>query len=379
MNNLGRISSRGFSAAELLITLFIASLFLISGYQLYTYVVRDGAEASQVSKASNIAYQYLRQVAADENYIKDECSTATQPGSQSLNPNTGLNNASVNVVISCPHNDNDDLEGVHLLTATVTYASSNGNETVSHAMTAAKPVVIAGGGGTNNHMQTVTTANCPTTRTMKVDARDNRTYWVQKLGDGKCWMLTNLAYAGGGTNTYSDTRTLTNGTGGATSYTVASYYVPTGANPTTNPTQPSTSTNGTGQYGYFYNWCAAMGAQTSTSACANATTPAPNVNTSICPAGWRLPTGNGGEFGALNTAVNGGSTSTDAGLLSGWLAQRGGYWSSGFSYQGSYGYYWSSTQNSATYGYGLGFSSTLVNPASYGYKGGGFAVRCVAN
>jgi hypothetical protein len=105
-------------------------------------------------------------------------------------------------------------------------------------------------------MQTITAANRPSTHTRGVDARDNYTYWVQKLADGKCWMLTNLAYVGSGTNTYSDTKTLTNGTaGGPQTYTIPSYYViPSTTNCTTEPTDPSTSTTGTGQYGYLYNW-----------------------------------------------------------------------------------------------------------------------------
>lgn len=235
----------------------------------------------------------------------------------------------------------------------------------------------SGGGAvaTGDPIQSVTSSNCPTDRTMVVDARDNRSYWVQKLDDGKCWMLTNLAYAGGGTNTYNDTKTITESS--SHSYTEAYYYVPSGASPTMAPSQPSTSTDGTGQYGYLYNWCAAMGAQTATSACANATTPAPSATTSICPSGWRLPTGNSGELGALNTAINSGSTGTDTGLRSAWLAQRGGNWDTAFNRQGSYGYYWSSTQNSANFAYNLLFLSSGVYPTNYLSKSYGFAVRCV--
>lgn len=123
----------GFSAAELLITLFIASLFLISGYQLYTYVVRDGQESAQLSKASNLAYQYLRSTAANSTYVKTPCSTTSQPGSQNLSSNTGLNSASVNVVISCPYSS-APLNSTSLLTATVTYNSPSGQETVTHAL-----------------------------------------------------------------------------------------------------------------------------------------------------------------------------------------------------------------------------------------------------
>lgn len=230
-----------------------------------------------------------------------------------------------------------------------------------------------------NTMQAVTSLTCPTTRTRVVDARDNHTYWIQKLADGKCWMLTNLAYAGGGTNTYNDVKTLTNGTGGSATYAVPSYYiVPSTTSYTTEPTAPSVATDGTGQYGYLYNWCGAMGGQ-STAACANASTPAPNVSVSVCPAGWRLPTNTGAEFSALNTAVNGGSTSTDSGLRINWLAQRAGFWSAGFSFQGSEGYYWSSTQSSASYARGLYHDGSSVAVSNSTNKNFGFAVRCVAS
>lgn len=228
------------------------------------------------------------------------------------------------------------------------------------------------------YMQTVTTANCPTTRTMAIDARDNHTYWVQKFSDGRCWMLTNLGYAGGGTDTYGDAKPLTNGTGGAVDYNVAYYYVvPDTTNYTTNPTAPSTSTDGTGQYGYLYNWCAAMGAQPG-GACSNGTAPVPNAAISICPAGWRLPTSNGGELTALNTAVNNGLTNTDSGLRANWLAQRSGTWYNGFSNQGVAGFYRSSNQYSVATTYVLSLGNTNANPVNTNNKVSGFAVRCIA-
>ena len=243
----------------------------------------------------------------------------------------------------------------------------------------------------NNYIQSVNKASCPSTRVMAVDARDNRTYWIQKLGSD-CWMLTNLAYAGGGTNTYGDVinqgtgapgtpkGTLSNGTADtATTYTEAKYYISPSANPTTEPTAPSTSTNGTGQYGYLYNWCAAMGGQ-DTAACAEATTPAPVPTTNICPAGWRLPTGGaGGEFEVMNNIVYTGKTDSDSSIIGApGLFQRSGYWYGSFYGQGFGGYYWSSTQNSATYAYGLSFGSTFVSPANYYGKLVARAVRCVA-
>ena len=77
--------------------------------------------------------------------------------------------------------------------------------TPSTGITAIVPFVAGG------HIQTATKSSCPSSRTLAVDARDNRTYWIQKLGND-CWMLTNLAYAGAGTNTYNDTKSLSNGT-----------------------------------------------------------------------------------------------------------------------------------------------------------------------
>ena len=190
-------------------------------------------------------------------------------------------------------------------------------------------------------------------------------------------MLTNLAYAGAGNNTYNDTVALSVGT--ATTFTEAKYYIPTGANPRTEPTAPSTSTNGTGQYGYLYNWCAAMGGQ-NTAACANATTPAPIPTTNICPAGWRLPTGGaGGEFEVMNNIVYAGKTDSDSSIIGApGLFQRSGYWSNGFGGQGSSGDYWSSTQLSAASARNLNFNSANVLPAYSYFKYYGYAVRCVA-
>ncbi len=41
------------------------------------------------------------------------------------------------------------------------------------------------------------------------DARNSARYRVKKMPDQKCWMVDNLAYAGGGTDTYGDIQTLT--------------------------------------------------------------------------------------------------------------------------------------------------------------------------
>ena len=120
-----------------------------------------------------------------------------------------------------------------------------------------------------------------------------------------------------------------------------------------------------------------MGGQ-ATAACANTATPTPDTTTSICPSGWRLPTSNGGEFTALNGAVNGGSSSTDAGLRSSWLAQYSGLWGSGFANQGTKGFYWSSNQYPVSNANDLYFFNTNSSPNDGSTKTYGFAVRCLA-
>ena len=114
---------------------------------------------------------------------------------------------------------------------------------------------------------------------------------------------------------------------------------------------------------------------------ANATTPAPSTSISVCPAGWRLPTGEiaTGEFALLNNAINSGLTDSDAGLRSNWLAQLGGHWYNGFGGQGSPGHYWSASQNYTTDARTLYFDSSYVYPASNVLKSDVRSVRCLAS
>jgi uncharacterized protein (TIGR02145 family) len=239
---------------------------------------------------------------------------------------------------------------------------------------------------TGQRIQTVTASNCPASRTRVIDARDGATYWVRKVGN-LCWMETNLAYAGGGSNYYGDvTPVIPDGSSDATGQVAnARIYIPAGSSRTTGTTNPSPNVNGTGQYGYFYNWCAAMSNQPG--ACQNANVAQPNQGTNdgtnvynVCPANWRLPNGGAaGELAALNTAVNNGSTSTSAGLLANSLYMFAGGWRDGsFVSTGQYGYIWSSTANDAAKAYVSFFGKSSVNAADYFSKHHGYAVRCVS-
>lgn len=61
--------TQGFTAVELLITLFVAALFITSGYQLYAVATADSADIRERSLASNIGYKYLRIAEAESSFV----------------------------------------------------------------------------------------------------------------------------------------------------------------------------------------------------------------------------------------------------------------------------------------------------------------------
>ncbi|UTX51675.1 prepilin-type N-terminal cleavage/methylation domain-containing protein [Candidatus Saccharibacteria bacterium TM7i] len=233
-------------------------------------------------------------------------------------------------------------------------------------------------------MQMLTTGGCSTTRMLAFDVRDGLSYWVQKLADGKCWMLTSLAYSGRGTDTYGDAQRLEDLTSDTTfSPSTPAFYANSSNRPFT-PTAPSISTDGgaTGeQYGYLYNWCAAMGGQARV---CQEDSSALDSSISICPAGWRLPSRV--EYQALIAAI--GATNSTAGsqvLRTTWLAQYSGHWGmygwiGAFDEQGTAGYFWSGTEayaGSVTHADGLAFTYSSVGIASAVMSDAALAVRCM--
>jgi len=93
--------SNGFSAVELLITLFIAAAFLISGFQLYAVVIKDGGEVRMSARAANAATDYLQRYKSNV-AVKNPCESST-PLSDSAISVTGLSNTTVSVAITCPY------------------------------------------------------------------------------------------------------------------------------------------------------------------------------------------------------------------------------------------------------------------------------------
>lgn len=109
----------GFSAIELLITLFIAAAFIAAGYQLYSIIIKNGGDARQETIANNIAYDMLRRYSAD---IPPKCNPSkTASPAPSLPAGNGLSNPQgVTVIYACPYGSTSTVSKV---TVTITYGT----------------------------------------------------------------------------------------------------------------------------------------------------------------------------------------------------------------------------------------------------------------
>jgi len=101
----------GFTAVELLITLFVAAAFLIAAYQLFNLVIKDGGNTRAESRASNVAYDYMRQYAASSTTIP--CTPSTPLSSVPVSVD-GLSDATITVTVTCLPNAISSLSKVEV-------------------------------------------------------------------------------------------------------------------------------------------------------------------------------------------------------------------------------------------------------------------------
>ena len=248
--------------------------------------------------------------------------------------------------------------------------------------------------------------------TALTDTRDNTVYAVAKLADGNCWMIENLRLNA----TASTDNTKSQGFGGvftglanselssfASVATANSLYtidpsstslnvIAGGDNllyriPRFNSSSASLNTvivNASGSiytYGNYYNYAAAMANTTEMATIASSEW----SGTSICPKGWRLPTGGASgsnkEFEVLNTNANAGSTTSSAAIRSypNNFVFSGYVWNSAISGRGAYGGYISSSAGNGTGFYEYQISTSAVNVGRSVYRSVGDSVRCIAN
>lgn len=94
------IKEAGFTAVELLITLFIAAAFIGTAYQLYSIVIDDSGSARARTQASNIGYAALRKYSPQ---ATNPCSVITAAPTPTIPAGSGLSAASISVTYSCPY------------------------------------------------------------------------------------------------------------------------------------------------------------------------------------------------------------------------------------------------------------------------------------
>ena len=272
--------------------------------------------------------------------------------------------------------------------------------------------------------------------TARTDARDNNTYAVAKLADGKCWMIENLRLDDtpelSSTNTHNPSLPLNNSWyyKNSQSTLTTSNHLSYTTNPVqtawcndssaecynqsmlaTNNTTLFTNNTASGyfassnvySYGNYYNWYSATGGNGKHgSSYGNSY----HSTGDICPAGWHLPKGanktneTNNEFWSLIvTGLNGGVnpanydsytnpyyTGTEATPVSNTLRSYpnnfvyAGYVDGSSVYsRNSYGNYWSSSASSSSSAYAFGFSSSSVYPGTnFSVKYYGSMARCVA-
>ncbi|MDO4773639.1 MAG: type II secretion system protein [Candidatus Saccharibacteria bacterium] len=68
--------TKGFTIVELMITLGIAGIFLLSGFQLYQVVQLRNTEAREMSEAGNVGYGVLRKEAQNHTAYLPVCSSS---------------------------------------------------------------------------------------------------------------------------------------------------------------------------------------------------------------------------------------------------------------------------------------------------------------
>ena len=260
--------------------------------------------------------------------------------------------------------------------------------------------------------------------TALTDERDNQTYAIAKLADGKCWTIENLRLADkdssnndidlDSTNTHNPSLPLNNswyyknqqGTL-TTSNHLSATSDPTSTSPdtawcisnssdcddqsmlatnnitlfTNNTSSSYSAESNVYSYGNYYNWYSATAGHGKYGSSYGSSYTAPG---DICPAGWHLPTGNTtGEYYALNTALNAGATNSTA-------SNNLRSYPNNFVYSGAVrgssvvsrsfgGFYWSASGNSSNSAYYMYFNSSSVEPGSdYNSKYYGRLVRCLS-
>ena len=255
-----------------------------------------------------------------------------------------------------------------------------------------------------------------------IDSRDGKKYWITKLADGNIWMTQNLdleldnnrIYTPADTDVSADwqpIRSTIEFTGASFSgWDQNSRFAPYSASPGELYVYTSNATTNDIQYtslatcqaehpdcsahnhaGNYYNWSAAVASNDTSSL----TTQYDNAPDSICPAGWRLPTGRDSantassrEWNALLVAEGIMTNPTGSGYATNglnnirisplWLVRFGVVSGDGLGMTGRMSQYWSSTVYDINSAYQLFIeSNNTLSPVRSNSKPYGTSVRCL--
>lgn len=103
-------STDGFTAVELLITLFIAAVFIMTGYQLYSVIMNDGSTAKYQAKSANIAYEYLMNAEAT---VAASCTPGTS--TPAVPANSGVPAIEIAVNTTCPYGNGNQVSRLEVI------------------------------------------------------------------------------------------------------------------------------------------------------------------------------------------------------------------------------------------------------------------------
>ncbi len=265
---------------------------------------------------------------------------------------------------------------------TISYADPN---SASTTITVSGPgtVMLVG----RIYIQNVTASLCPTTAITAHDLRNGKAYTIQKLADGKCWMLDNLALdltnstvktvlSSSNTNASDATLNYLKNGGGTTSDKYATAGVASWSGPDSYSAPLIKVTYGS--KGIYYNYCAvSAGSYCYGDGDTYGSTATGNATEDICPKGWRLPTGGAsGEYQALYVAYSSNYTN----FVNAFNPQIAGFVSNNAYHYGN-GYYWTSTWIDVGRMNNLDVSASTVTTdatsTSNGWRRRGYSVRCV--
>lgn len=231
-----------------------------------------------------------------------------------------------------------------------------------------------------SYIQDVDPMTCLETPRTVVDMRDGQEYTIQKLADGRCWMVDNLNLGAVDiTNNLTPANTNINETvtadtfngwrksGSGSSYTSGEFISVSGIDETAQS-----------DYGTLYNYCAASAG----TYCMPSGSGSGNSTYDLCPAGWRLPKGGQSEDPTNEYKIL--ATSYDsidklrAPISEGGLAfTLAGYFQEGTTVNKvDDGYYWTSTYNSPSQMHRVDITPTFIYYTSQS-RAQGYPIRCI--